>query len=209
MIARKPAEERRIEIMESALRLADELGPDRLSAEAIARDVGLTQPGVFRHFPTKQAIWEAVTGTITNRMIDGWEAVYRRGDPPVDQLRGLILAQLRLIQSTPAIPAILFSRELHAKNDLLRKTVLNLMGQFHKAIASQVTRAQDGGVFGRNFDATDAAFLLIGLVQGLAVRWSLSGRSFALADEGSRLLEIQIELLSTPSTHTSENGKFR
>lgn len=35
--------------MASALRLADELGPDSLSVEAIARAVGLTQPGVFRH----------------------------------------------------------------------------------------------------------------------------------------------------------------
>lgn len=196
MTTRKPAEERRAEIVESALRLADELGPDRLSAEAIARDVGLTQPGVFRHFPTKQAIWEAVTGAITDRMLDGWNAVYGRGGPPVDQLRGLILAQLRLIQSTPAIPAILFSRELHAKNDLLRKSVLNLLGQFHTAVAGQITGAQDGGAFGRNFDADDAAFLLIGLVQGLAVRWSLSGRSFALAGEGARLLEIQIGLFS-------------
>lgn len=208
MIIRKPAEERRAEILEAALRLADELGPDRLSTEAIARDVGLTQPGVFRHFPTKQAIWEAVTGAITDRMVEGWNAVFDRGGQPVDRLRGLILAQLRLIQSMPAIPAILFSRELHAKNDLLRKTVFHLMGRFHKAIAGEIAGAQEGRAFRRDLDPDDAAFLLIGLVQGLAVRWSLSGRSFGLANEGARILEIQIGLFSVPSTDAFDDGRL-
>lgn len=207
MKTRKSAEERKTEIMVSALRLADEIGPDSLSVEAIARDVGLTQPGVFRHFPTKQAIWEAVTDTITDRMINGWNAVYSHGGTPIDQLRELILTQFRLIQSTPAIPAILFSRELHAKNDRLRETVLNLLSQFHQAIASQVTKAQDAGTFTRHFDVNDVSFLLIGLVQGLAVRWSLSGRSFALVDEGARLLDIQIQLFITPASHMLEDEK--
>lgn len=38
----------------------------------------------------------------------------------------------------------------------------------------------------------DAAFLILGLVQGLAIRWSISGRSFDLAEEGSRLLDLQL-----------------
>ena len=207
MKMRKSAEERKNEIMASALRLADELGPDSLSVEAIARDVGLTQPGVFRHFPTKQAIWEAVTDTITDRMIDGWNTVYSRGGQPVEQLRELILTQFRLIHTTPAIPAILFSRELHAKNNRLRETVFNLLAQFHQTIASQVTKAQDAGTFRRDFNVNDVSFLLIGLVQGLAVRWSLSGRSFVLIDEGARLLDIQIQLFTTPYSHILEDGK--
>ena len=44
--------------------------------------------------------------------------------------------------------------------------------------------------------AADAAFLLIGLVQGLAVRWSLAGRTFDLVDEGARLFDLQLSLLT-------------
>ena len=78
MAVRKPAPERKAEILEATLRLADELGPDRLSTEAIAQAVGLTQPGIFRHFPTKQAIWEAVAAKITDRMAAGWLTVLDR-----------------------------------------------------------------------------------------------------------------------------------
>lgn len=189
---RKSGDERKIEILEAALRLADDLGPDRLTTDAIAREVGLTQPGIFRHFPTKQAIWDAVVATIADRMVAGWRAVLDRPENPIDRLKGLIIAQLRLIESTPAITAILFSRELHARNDMLRQAIFKLMGAFHAAVASEFAQAQESRQLRRDLAADDAAFLLIGLVQGLAVRWSLSGRSFTLTDEGARLLNLQI-----------------
>ena len=59
-MARKPADERKDEILRAALRLADELGPDRLTTNAVAEAVGLTQPAIFRHFPTKTVLWQAV-----------------------------------------------------------------------------------------------------------------------------------------------------
>ncbi|HEY9057264.1 MAG TPA: TetR/AcrR family transcriptional regulator [Aurantimonas sp.] len=199
MAVRKSAAERKAEILEATLKLADELGPDRLSTEAIARAVGLTQPGIFRHFPTKQAIWEAVAAKITEKMVGGWRTVLDRGGTPADRLRGLIGFQLRLIQATPAIPAILFSRELHAENDILRKSVLAVMNRLHAAIAREIAAAQEQQMFRREIEPDDAAYLVLGLIQGLAVRWSLSGRSFRLADEGIRLLEVQIGLFTAHS----------
>ncbi len=196
MTAKKTAEERKAEILDATLRLADELGPDRLSTQAIAREVGLTQPGIFRHFPTKQAIWEAVGGTIATRMAEGWRTAIQGRDDPVERLRGLVISQLKLIQSTPAIPAILFSRELHAENDLLRKSVFYLLGRFHRALAEQVAQAQATVSLRGDIHPEDAAFLLVGLVQGLAVRWSLSGRSFGLVEEGARLLDVQLGMFS-------------
>ncbi len=48
---RKSAEDRKAEIVDAALRLADDIGPDRLSTEVLAEAVGISQPGIFRHFP--------------------------------------------------------------------------------------------------------------------------------------------------------------
>lgn len=57
---RKSAKERKVEIVEATLRLAAEIGPDRMTTEALAKEVGISQPSIFRHFPTKGHIWEAV-----------------------------------------------------------------------------------------------------------------------------------------------------
>lgn len=196
MRTRKSAEIRKAEIIDATLRLADKLGPDRLTTETIADAVGLTQPGIFRHFPKKQDLWEAVAARVGSMMEARWKKAERGDIPATDRIRALICAQLRLIQSTPAIPAILFSRELHTKNKGLRSAFFGLMSRFHKLIASLVAQACIAGELRDDLDPDDAAFLIIGLVQGLAVRWSISGRGFDLTEEGSRLLELQLKGLA-------------
>src|SRR3546814_6280286 len=103
MRIRKPAEARKTEIVEATLRLADELGPEWLSTEAVANVVGLTQPGIFRHFPTKQHLWEAVAKHIGAMMEARWAKAQTPHTAPREQIGELVVAQLQLIQSIPAI----------------------------------------------------------------------------------------------------------
>lgn len=206
MRIRKTAEIRKAEIIDAVLRLSDIHGPDRLTTDAIANAVGLTQPGIFRHFPKKQDIWEAVAARIGTMMKSLWANAQDSEDLATDRIRSLIRAQLRLIQSTPAIPAILFSRELHSKNNILRNAFSSLMGRFHQVISGLVAQACAAGELRDNLDPDDAAFLIIGLVQGLAMRWSISGRNFDLAEEGSRLLELQLQGLAFGKMGTNGEG---
>ena len=65
---RKPAEDRKREIVSTALKLADKVGPDRLSAAMIARNVEISQPAVFKHFSSMNALWLAVAAHIETAM---------------------------------------------------------------------------------------------------------------------------------------------
>lgn len=199
MRTRKTAERRRSEIVDATLRLAGRLGPDRVSTEAVAAAVGLTQPGLFRHFPKKQALWAAVAARIGETMEAAWSESQRRDAPPPDRLLALLMAQLRLIQATPAIPAILFSHELHTRNRGLRQAFFGLLRRFHAALSERVGQAQASGALRGDVERDDLAFLLLGQVQGLAVRWSISGREFDLVEEGGRLLEILLQGFAAPS----------
>ncbi len=189
---RKSAEDRKAEIASVVLRLAAKVGPDRLTTEDIAQAVGLSQPAIFRHFPRKQDIWQAVAARIGADMATCWTKAGNGSGTPSGRLRALVEAQLRLIQSTPALPAILFSRELHAENEGLRQTFVEMMGRFHQVLRSAITDGIRMQEFRDDIDAADAAWLVLGLIQGLAVRWSLSARAFPLVDEGRRLLELQL-----------------
>jgi AcrR family transcriptional regulator len=196
MRVRKSADTRKSEIVDAALRLADKLGPEGLTTEAVAQAVGLSQPGVFRHFPRKQDLWEAVAERVGSMMEDRWKKAQGGDAPPTERIRALLAAQLRLIQSTPAIPAILFSRELHMKNQGLRKAFFGLMSRFHAVIAGLLAEARDAGEVHDDLDPDEAAYLLMAVVQGLAVRWSISGRDFDLPAEGNRLLDLQLKGLA-------------
>jgi len=190
---RKSADERKDEVVDAAIRLAGEIGPDRITTEHLAKEVGISQPGIFRHFPTKGDIWWAVAQRIGAMMgkkaglSENLEAV------PADQLRKLVIGHLGFIETTPAIHAILFSRELHAENEKMRAFFAGLVASrqrlFSKLIAAEIVT----GRFRKTLDPDDAAFLILALIQGLAMRWSLNARGFDLVAEGRRLLDLQLE----------------
>ncbi len=198
-MARKTADDRKAEIVRTALALADALGPDRLTTQAVADAVGLTQPAIFRHFPSKQALWLAVAETLANAMTDAWTSELAKGIDPLDRLSALVLVQFRQIESSPAIPAILHSRELQTENAPLRQAFGSLMVRFQGLLLSELKDAREAGQIRADLAPDDGAVLLISLIQGMAIRWSLGNRAFPLATEGARLLNAQMIMFRAPS----------
>ncbi|OAN81281.1 TetR family transcriptional regulator [Jannaschia sp. EhC01] len=206
MGGRQSTEERKAQIVAEVLRLADEIGPDRLSTTDVARAVGISQPAIFRHFPTKGALWLAVAEDIAARLQADWAAAEakvaargeagEKGTGPQARLKALIGAQLAAISETPALPSILFSRELQVDNQGLRDVFRGVLGAFQGRLVAAIHDSQAQGDLRRDVSPEDIAMLLTALVQGVAIRWTLGARGFALVSEGLRLLDVQMALLT-------------
>ncbi|WP_245781171.1 TetR/AcrR family transcriptional regulator [Celeribacter neptunius] len=183
--------------MTEVLRLADEIGPDRLSTTDVAKAVGLSQPAVFRHFPTKSALWLAVAEDTAARLRESWAAAEAQAAEPQARLKALIRAQLSAVAGTPALPSILFSRELQVENTALREVFHGLLASFQQRLVTALRDQQAAGLLQREVAAEDVAILLTSLVQGVAIRWTLGARGFPLVEEGLRLFDLQMALLRT------------
>lgn len=193
---RKPADLRKAEIIATVLSLADRIGPDRVTTGAAASAVGVTQAALFRHFPSKAAMWQAVADHIAASMEAGWAAAMVGKTDPVARLMALLAAQLDLIAATPALPMLLFSRELNVENEALRLRFRGCLSAFHARLMQELRGGQQAGVLRADVPPADAAVILVSLVQGVAIRWALGARDFTLVDEGLRLLDVQLRLLS-------------
>ena len=198
MAGRQSAEDRKAQIVAEMLRLADEIGPDRLSTTDIARAIGLSQPAIFRHLPTKGDLWRAVANDIADRLQADWAAAEAGARGPQARLRALIGAQLTAISGTPALPSILFSRELQVDNQGLRDVIRGLLSAFQGRLVAAIRDSQTTGQLRRDVSPEDVAILLTSLVQGVAIRWTLGARSGSLVQEGLRLFEVQMALVRAP-----------
>ena len=109
-----------------------------------------------------------------------------------DMMRSFVTGHLTFLQTTPAIPAILFSRELHAENEVLRSFFAVLMLRVHGFVSQMIASEIKAERYDKNLNPDDAAYLILALIQGLAMRWSLNERKFDLVEEGERLLALQL-----------------
>lgn len=195
MRTRKASVDRKAEIIETTLLLVAELGPERVTTQAVAARVGITQPGVFRHFPAKRDLWLAVADWVVTEAERRWAEAPKPQDGPLASIRAVIKAQMKFIQDTPAVPSLIFSRELHTQNEELRQAFHGMASTFHALLTRMVKQSQASGELSTDISPEDIANLLLTLTPGLATRWSLSGRAFNLAREGERLLKILLDCL--------------
>ena len=187
---RKPAAERKSEIVDTAIRLAAVYGPDRLTTEQLAKEIGISQPAIFRHFPSKSDIWEAVALRVCDLM--GASAALDFSADPAQRLHDMVCAHLNFIEKPPAVPAARFSLEVHAENETLRKVFADLMTKRQARLAELISAGMEAGSFRKDLNASDAAYLILTMIQGLAMRWSLENRKFDLVKKGEQLFELQI-----------------
>lgn len=193
-MVRKTAEERKEEIVRTSLALMAEVGPDRLTTGMIAAQIGLTQPAVFRHFPSKQDIYLGIVAWLRNQLL---EVVWKDLDGlALAQLRMLVERHLRLISANPAIPSLLFSREIMVLNPYVRDELRDLTVAYQQRIEELIKQGgKDGSLYGA-LEEQQFSFMLLTLLPGLSIHWILRDRSFDLVAEGLRLFDNLHPLLT-------------
>ena len=79
---RLPAEERRAAVLDTACRVFARCSYRGATTAEIAREAGVTEPILYRHFASKQALYLACIETAWQRVRDAWDdAVANEPDP--------------------------------------------------------------------------------------------------------------------------------
>lgn len=106
---RRPAAERRAQIADAALRILAERGPHHLTAVAVAREVGVADASLFKHFAGMEAIVEAAI----ERFGAALDADLQRGEAdPLARLAGFFAARLATLRARPELLHLAFNERL-------------------------------------------------------------------------------------------------
>jgi len=107
--SRKPAADRRREIADAALRVVAAQGLGRFTSLAIAREVGLSDAALFRHFPSKEAIVDAAIDRVGEVL---FEDLPPEEADPIDRLGAFFRRRVEVIRSNPGISRLVATDEL-------------------------------------------------------------------------------------------------
>lgn len=185
-------EGRKAEIIDTALALAFEGGPNRVTTVAIAQRLGLTQPAIYRHFRSKADLWAAITDRLGNAVAGNVARVEALQCPALDRLRALVLGHLELVRRTPALPEIMLARDPNSADAVVRVAMQARMAAFQQTLLKLCEAGQNEGALRADIDARDLAALIMGVLQSLILRLLLTRTPGLLVKDGERLLALQI-----------------
>jgi AcrR family transcriptional regulator len=160
--------------------------------------MGVTQGAVFRHFPSKDAIWLAVMQWVRERLMAVLARAAAQGRDPLDSLERMFFAHIAFIAGHQAIPRVLTSDHLHGRSPALRNLVTEIMLAYETKIAALLTDAQAQGLARADLDVHAAATLYIGMIQGLVLQASILRGRRTLAAEAARTFPVFLQAIRPP-----------
>ena len=136
-----PADERRTATVEAVVDLAAEQNPSEITTTAIAERMGLTQGALFRHFPSKDAILQAVMCWVGERLLGRLDRAAAGVASPLAALQAIYTAHIGFVAEHPGVPRLIFGelqRPVDAAAVLFLGTIQGLVMQ--SLLAGDVAR---------------------------------------------------------------------
>ena len=169
-----PADERRAATVEAVVDLAAEQNPSDITTTAIAQRMGLTQGALFRHFPTKDAILQAVMSWVTERLLARVDKAAEGTTSPVAALEAVFMTHIDFVSEHPGVPRMLFGELQRPGETLPKRMVQTLIQHYGERLHRLLEAGKAQGELDAGLDVDAAAVLFIGTIQGLVMQSMLA-----------------------------------
>ena len=147
MSSRLPGPERRAAVVETACRVFAK-GSYRSSTTAlIARETGVTEPVLYRHFASKRELYLACLDTVWERMRVLWEEALGREEDPANWLKAIGNAYMEARAASRTVLVDLWIQALSeaADDPEIRRALRNQVREVHEYVADVIRRSQKAG----------------------------------------------------------------
>jgi AcrR family transcriptional regulator len=170
-----PAGERRAVTVEAVVELAGSVNPSEITTAAIAKHMRVTQGALFRHFPSKDAIWRAVMEWMAERLLGRIDRAAQGIDSPLAALRAMFMSHVEFVIEHPGVPRMMFGELQRAEASPAKDMARTLIRRYGERLRAVLERGKAGGEIAPEVDVEAAATLFIGTIQGLVMQSMLSG----------------------------------
>jgi AcrR family transcriptional regulator len=160
--ARLPAAERRLALVETAIRLFTESSYRGTTTAEIARAAGVSEPILYRHFESKLHLYLAALDHVWARARTAWEEALSGADDACAAVEA-IGRQHMSVRSPKLQLAELWVQGLTeaADDPELRRHLRRHMREVHDFVADMLRRGQEEGVIAAGRDADAEAWLFV------------------------------------------------
>jgi len=178
-----PADKRRDVTVEAVVELAAEHNPSNITTAAIAKHMNVTQGALFRHFPSKEAIWQAVMEWVAERLLARVDKAANAAATPMAALEAIFIAHIEFVSAYPGVPRMLFGELQHAGESAPKQMVRTLLQKYGERLAAWIEKGKAAGEIDPVVDTSAARQLFIGAIQGLVMQSLITGESGIMRDK--------------------------
>ncbi|SFD47019.1 transcriptional regulator, TetR family [Thiohalospira halophila DSM 15071] len=166
---------RRQEILETLARILEEQPGERITTAGLARAVGVSEAALYRHFPSKGKMFEALIEFAEEAVFGLINRILEEHDDPADRCERIMGVLLGFAQRNPGITRVLLGEALVGEVERLRQRVDGFYDRLETRFKQILREGEGTGHLPVGSPATASANLLVSVAEGRMRQFLRSG----------------------------------
>ncbi|MCF6171124.1 MAG: TetR/AcrR family transcriptional regulator [Bacteroidales bacterium] len=187
--------ERQQQIIEESIKIIDDKGIQGLTIKNLSKAIGISEPGIYRHFESKTAILMSILNNfkemavILSGIMDTYEGSAAK------KIGFMFTRMLSLFSESPSMVSVIFSEEIFKNEELLKNRIVEILNLHAQTIENIIVQGQAEHNVRNDIDEKNLALLVMGSLRLLVKRWDLNNHNFNLNREGQSLIAVLSKVL--------------
>jgi len=178
--------QRQQQIIETAIKLIANKGIQNLTTKNLAKEIGISEPALYRHFDNKLEILKGMIRYFKILMKPAFDKM-KEAEQPIQKMEDFFLTHLNIINNNCDFAKIIFSEANFQNEETLLHSMNMMMNKSQQKLKAIIIRGQDLKEIKTEVNSLNICRMIIGSIRFLVVQWTMSGMIFDLETEGKQL----------------------
>jgi AcrR family transcriptional regulator len=178
---------RQVEIIEAATKLIGEKGIQNVTTKHLAKEIGFSEPALYRHFKNKTDILVSVLEYFREKTRAGLDPLLSKQETGLEKVHQLIKYQFNMFATNPAVIMVIFAETSFQYDKKLSATVSKLLNQKKQLVLKILAEGVEDGSVRNDTDIEQLTSIILGSMRFNVLQWRLSNFDFDMNKKGEEL----------------------
>jgi AcrR family transcriptional regulator len=167
--------------------LIDSNGIQGLTIKNLSKEIGISEPAIYRHFENKEDIIMNILHMFRQHSEQIMIQVSKK-ETVSEQMDVLFEQYMHSFQNNPALVAVIFSEELFRNEGAQRELTSTIIAKNMTQVTKMLEKGVLQGTIRDDIPCEHLAYMMLGSLRLFVKNWQLSGFQFPLIEKGRELI---------------------
>ncbi|HIC27370.1 MAG TPA: nucleoid occlusion factor SlmA, partial [Gammaproteobacteria bacterium] len=181
-----------LDIMQNLAKMLEAKGPVKVTTASLARECGITEAAIYRHFPSKKKIYEGLVEFCEQSLFDLIGDINSSKDPYLKKVSRIMILLVSFSEKNPGLARLLTREAFSVEEASLDDRIKQMFSKIELQIKQNLQKYEQETKKKLAMPSASSANLLLAFVEGVIQQFVRSGFS----EKPSLRISDQVKFLS-------------
>ena len=166
---------RQLDIMQTVAKMLEKRGPIKITTASLAKECGITEGAIYRHFPSKRKIFSGLVDFCEQSILELISDVNSSDDDALNKVENILLILVSFSEKNPGIARLLTREAFSVEQAALEERIRQLFSKIELQIKQHLQKHEQISKKKLALTTAASANLLLAFSEGLIQQFVRSG----------------------------------